>query len=485
MDLSSPRKLAAVWFADIVGYSTLSSRDEDAALALVGILQDAARDTTSEHGGRVVKFVGDAVLATFESVDGALRAALAVQDRFNAAAIAKDHGSRLRIGLHLGEIAEAADGDVYGDGVNVASRLQTRARPGQVLMSAAAKEMVRGRAGFVFRRVPVWYRLKGLGLTRVFVVADVNAPPPPRTPLPARAIGIGLAAGIAGFFLLMTSVAMRDDGAATDPVAAAAGDDPMTAPGEPLDAEALGEGTSRLNLGMEHYFASEPLEAVEALEPFRRAPLLHHPDAAKALRYLARAQFDAGRPDDARATLERMVHTEPPMALLIPSAEEEALMSLYYEARRIALRDRAPTKPAVEVGTVVLFDLEVVMDSADPNLETLGSTVSNMLASELESAGVPTQYFWGLMVGLRGERAYQQFQAERSAPAEATTHALLGRVAVRGGEVVISTQVYELQSGSLVSTELATGAWPDGFFEVVERVGAAVGADLAASASAP
>jgi len=124
MHTSGTRRLAAVWFADIVGYSGLSARDEDAALALVRVLQDATRAEVPAHGGRVVKYVGDAALAVFESVDGAIRAALAVQQRFNASDAAIADEPRLRIGLHLGEITEASDGDVYGDGVNVASRLQ-------------------------------------------------------------------------------------------------------------------------------------------------------------------------------------------------------------------------------------------------------------------------------------------------------------------------------------------------------------------------
>ena len=73
------RRLAAVWFADIVGYTDLSSRDEEAALEVVDDLQRFAREETEAHGGRVVKFVGDAVLAVFDSADAALRSALALQ----------------------------------------------------------------------------------------------------------------------------------------------------------------------------------------------------------------------------------------------------------------------------------------------------------------------------------------------------------------------------------------------------------------------
>lgn len=466
------RRLAAVWFADIVGYSSLSSRDEDAALALVRSLQDAAHAEVPAHGGRVVKFVGDAALAVFESVDAALKAALAVHERFNRTPTAQTHESRLRIGLHLGEITEASDGDVYGDGVNVAARLQSKARPGEVLVSRAVKEMIRGRAGYVFQRVPMWHHLKGLGLTRVFVVTDADAPPPPPRPLPTRAIGIGLFAGLVGFFVLMTSVAMRDE-------RASAGSEVV------LDARAVEDGAVRLNLGIEHYFAGELDDAVAALEPFVGAPLREHPQAERALRFLARAHLQAGRGELARAALAQMVNAEPPMALLIPSAEEGALMSLYYEVRRDALRGRAVASPSVPVAGVVLFDLETVVDVKDEGLATLGASVAQMLGSELEGAGLRTHYFWALMLGFTGEGAYQRFHQEMAPGGAAASHALLGRVAVRGGEVAISTQVYELGSGALVSAELRTGPWPDALFELVERVGSAVATDLATRPAAP
>jgi len=77
------RRLAAVWFADIVGYTELSSRDEDGALAVVDELQRLAREEVEPRGGRIVKFQGDAVLAVFDSTDSALDSALALQESFS------------------------------------------------------------------------------------------------------------------------------------------------------------------------------------------------------------------------------------------------------------------------------------------------------------------------------------------------------------------------------------------------------------------
>jgi len=329
--------------------------------------------------------------------------------------------------------------------------------------------MMRGRADFVFRRLPVWHWLKGIGLARVFAVGAVDAPPAPRRRLPSRAIGVGLVAGVAAFFMLMLNVAMNDD----DPGAA-----------EQLDAAAVEDGAVRLNLGVEHYFAGEMDDAVEALGPFLREPLRDHPDASRALRFLARAHLQEGHPDLAQAALTRMVDTEPPMALLIPSAEEDTLMALYYQARRDALRGRAVAAPSRPVGGVVLFDLQTVLDIEDEGLAALGPSVAQMLGSELEGAGISTHYFWALMVGFTGEGAYRRFAREMTEGAMAPTHALMGRVAVRGGEVAVSGQVYELGTGILVSTELITGIWPDGLFEVVERLGSAIATDLTAGAQA-
>lgn len=470
MTPSRPRRLAAVWFADIVGYSALSARDEDAALALVRTLQDAARDEAAAREGRVVKFSGDGALAVFASVDGALQAALEMQRRFGATEAGRAHGAALRVGLHLGQVTEEADGDVYGDGVNVAARLQQKARPGEILVSRAVKEMLRGRPGFAFHRTPMWHHLKGLGLTRVFVATDADVVRPPSRRLPARAVGVGLAAGIAGFLFLMSQVAMQD-GAPFPP----------DVPGEAAapDAATAAAGDVRLDLGVEHYFARELDEVEEALSPFLRPPLSQHPEARRALRYLARALHEGGKEERARSTLDRLVAAEPPMALLIPSAESDGLMALYYEARRAVVLKSRPAQDGAPrpVSGVMLFDLQVALDREDPDLEALGASVATMLGSELEAAGIPTGYLWEVTVGVTGEGAYQRMGADRPG-GRRESHALLGRVAVRGDEVAVSAQVYDLATGDLVAAELLTGAWPDGFLDLVVALGAGLSAEL-------
>ncbi len=143
---SPPRRLAAVWFADIVGFTSLFAADELLALRLVDVFRAIAHGATAAHGGSVVKFMSDAVLAEFSSVGGAAAAAIQLQRHFTQVTQGWARGPhRLRVGVHLGDIAFAADGDLYGDGVNRASRVQRLAEPGQVLVSEDVFKQLRQR----------------------------------------------------------------------------------------------------------------------------------------------------------------------------------------------------------------------------------------------------------------------------------------------------------------------------------------------------
>ena len=144
------RRLAAVWFADVVGYTHLATKDEDAALAVVDELQGLSR-RAAEGRGRIVKFMGDGVLATFDSTSNALLAAVDLEERFAASEVVKRHGCSLSVGVHLGEVVEAEDGDVYGDGVNVASRIEGLAGGGEILISEDVYRQVRNRSTFQTR----------------------------------------------------------------------------------------------------------------------------------------------------------------------------------------------------------------------------------------------------------------------------------------------------------------------------------------------
>ncbi len=174
------RRLVAVWFADIVGYSARAAEDETGALRLVEILQTLSRETVRRYGGRVVKFLGDAVLAEFPSTDLAVRAAVALNIEYADKSITSGGVHRLRIGVHVGDVAVGADGDLYGDAVNVAARIQEAAEPGQVVLSRDVWQQLRNRRDFEFQSLGD-RSLKGIAPTTLYVVtlAENAAKPTP------------------------------------------------------------------------------------------------------------------------------------------------------------------------------------------------------------------------------------------------------------------------------------------------------------------
>ncbi|MBH63047.1 MAG: hypothetical protein CL569_11510 [Alphaproteobacteria bacterium] len=146
------RKLAAVMAADVAVYSRLMSADEEGTLiAMRGILTDVIEPCVDAHQGRIFKTLGDGFLAGFASVVEAVRCALEIQQRATQANLGLSSEARIesRIGINLGNVMMEGD-DVYGDGVNVAARLQELAQPGGICLSGAARDQVRDRFGFSF-----------------------------------------------------------------------------------------------------------------------------------------------------------------------------------------------------------------------------------------------------------------------------------------------------------------------------------------------
>jgi TolB-like protein/class 3 adenylate cyclase len=146
--MSEFRKLAAILVADVVGYSRLARLDEEGTLAdLRALRSDVLDPAIASRRGRVVKRTGDGAIVAFSSVVDAARCAVEIQ----TAIIERNQGTpdansiRLRIGLHLGDVVEEADGDLMGDGVNVAARLEGVAQPGGICLSDDAWRQVKGR----------------------------------------------------------------------------------------------------------------------------------------------------------------------------------------------------------------------------------------------------------------------------------------------------------------------------------------------------
>ena len=124
------RRLAAILAADVVGYSSLMSRNEEAALGQIKSLRrQLLEPKVNEHEGRVFKTTGDGLLAEFPSPVEAVRCAVAIQEALGS--VETPDALRLRIGINLGDIIVEEDGDIFGDGVNVAARLGTDGRRGR------------------------------------------------------------------------------------------------------------------------------------------------------------------------------------------------------------------------------------------------------------------------------------------------------------------------------------------------------------------
>lgn len=150
---SVQRRLAAILAADVVGYSRLMGRDEEGTLAaLTGHLTELIEPCIADHNGRVVKTTGDGLLVEFASIVDATRCAIAFQTGMRArnAVVAADKRIEFRIGLNIGDMIVQA-GDVFGDGVNVAARIEGIAAPNGISLSEDAFRQVEGRikAGFV------------------------------------------------------------------------------------------------------------------------------------------------------------------------------------------------------------------------------------------------------------------------------------------------------------------------------------------------
>jgi TolB-like protein/class 3 adenylate cyclase/Flp pilus assembly protein TadD len=146
------RRLSAILAADVAGYSRLMHSDEEATHAkLTALLADAVEPAIGEHGGRIVKNTGDGCLAEFSSAVEAVRAALQFQTRVKELTIGDVEDTRIafRVGVNIGDVIVEPH-DIFGDGVNIAARLEGIAEPGGICISSSAYDQVRGKVGVEF-----------------------------------------------------------------------------------------------------------------------------------------------------------------------------------------------------------------------------------------------------------------------------------------------------------------------------------------------
>jgi class 3 adenylate cyclase len=283
------RRLAAVWFADIVGYTALSTRDEDAAMEVVDEFQRLSREAVGDKG-RVVKFLGDGAMSVFDSTNRALESALTLRDAFVASEIARRHGCTLSVGVHMGEVIQAEDGDVYGDGVNVAARIEGVATTNQVVVSEDVYRLIRNRSTYNPQSIGE-HTLKGVEkpATLYVLARPGETVPTPRAmaavvaPVGAdsrtasdrshrKAVAVGTVAGITGFVLLSVFVAWSTNvvelGGEDAGQATAAGDAPaVVESAPPTVTEAPATSASPTDGGV--VVSTEPDAATDTPDPVR------------------------------------------------------------------------------------------------------------------------------------------------------------------------------------------------------------------------
>ena len=146
--MSETRKLAAILVSDVVGYSRLAGADEDRILARLRTLRsDLIDPTIAVHHGRAVKRTGDGAIVEFRSVVDAVNCAIEIQRAMveRNAGVVPDKRIEFRIGIHLGDVVEESDGDLMGDGMNIATRLEGICEPGGIYLSEDAYRQVKGR----------------------------------------------------------------------------------------------------------------------------------------------------------------------------------------------------------------------------------------------------------------------------------------------------------------------------------------------------
>lgn len=222
MTVREQRHLAAILVLDVYGFSRMMARDESGTLSRVLKQQrEVIQPQVTDHDGRVVKLMGDGVLAEFPSVTAAVQCAVEIQETVARAAIGADEVPLLlRIGINLGEVIADGD-DIYGDGVNVAARLEALARPGGIALSGAAHAQLKNRLTLKFedlgphqvKNIPDPVQVFHLASDLPGVATDVTVVPTGRLPdklpqkstkrlrrtLMAGCLAVGLAAG--GWFV--------------------------------------------------------------------------------------------------------------------------------------------------------------------------------------------------------------------------------------------------------------------------------------------
>jgi len=209
--MAETRKLAALLAADIAGYSRLAGADEDRTLARLRALRsDLIDPTIAVHHGRAVKRTGDGILIEFRSVVDAVRCAIEVQNGMveRNAGVPPERRIEFRIGIHLGDVVEELDGDLMGDGVNIAARLEGICKLGGICLSRAAYEQVKGKIDLAVSDLGEQSLKNIANPVRVYLLEvgkPAQAKPTKRTAPKQRSMLLLLGVGIVALFVIAGS----------------------------------------------------------------------------------------------------------------------------------------------------------------------------------------------------------------------------------------------------------------------------------------
>jgi class 3 adenylate cyclase len=159
---SAERRLTAIMFTDVVGYSAMTQRNEELALELLQLHREMLRPIFRSLGGNEIKTIGDAFLVEFQSALQAARCAIAIQRELRQynGSVNDDRQINVRIGLHIGDVVFESN-DVYGDGVNLASRIYTQAQPGEIIITRSVYDQIYNKIDLSIRRLGL-QRLKSI-----------------------------------------------------------------------------------------------------------------------------------------------------------------------------------------------------------------------------------------------------------------------------------------------------------------------------------
>ena len=149
------RRLATILAADVFGYSRLVAENEEHTLRTLKAYRGIIDRLISGHEGRIFNTAGDSVLAQFQSAVEAVRCAIAIQQelRVQNAQVDEPHRMEFRIGVHVGDVLVDSDDNLYGDGVNIAARLESISRPGEICISGSVFALVKNRLSYAFEDI--------------------------------------------------------------------------------------------------------------------------------------------------------------------------------------------------------------------------------------------------------------------------------------------------------------------------------------------